>query len=61
MISPEERAQFARIKESYREWLQRARDESDERRAAGRRRHDGDAERFGESGGAREPMRGRAH
>lgn len=37
MISPEESAQFARIKESYREWLERARRESDERRAAQRR------------------------
>jgi hypothetical protein len=37
MITPEESAQFARIKESYREWLERARRESDERRAAQRR------------------------
>ncbi|HEV7590466.1 MAG TPA: hypothetical protein VGO40_20310 [Longimicrobium sp.] len=37
MISPEERAQFARIKEGYRDWLERARRESDERRAAQRR------------------------
>ena len=37
MISPEERAQFARIKEGYREWLERARRESDERRMAQRR------------------------
>ena len=37
MISPEERAQFARMKEGYREWLERARRESDERRAAQRR------------------------
>jgi hypothetical protein len=37
MISPEERAQFARIKEGYREWLERARRESDERRVAQRR------------------------
>jgi hypothetical protein len=37
MISPEESAQFARIKEGYRDWLERARRESDERRAAQRR------------------------
>jgi len=37
MISPEERAQFARIKEGYRDWLERARRESDERRVAQRR------------------------
>jgi hypothetical protein len=37
MISPEESAQFARIKEGYREWLERARRESDARRAAQRR------------------------
>ncbi|MFL5386924.1 MAG: hypothetical protein ACJ8J0_04195 [Longimicrobiaceae bacterium] len=37
MITPEERAQFARMKEGYRAWLERARRESDERRAAQRR------------------------
>ncbi|HVG44465.1 MAG TPA: hypothetical protein VM890_07025 [Longimicrobium sp.] len=37
MILPEERAQMARIKEGYREWLERARRESDEQRAAQRR------------------------
>jgi hypothetical protein len=37
MISPEESAQFARIKEGYRDWLERARRESDERRVAQRR------------------------
>lgn len=37
MITPEERAQFARMKEGYRAWLERARRESDERRVAQRR------------------------
>jgi len=36
MISPEDSARFARMKEGYREWLQRARRESDERRVAAR-------------------------
>ena len=37
MISPEDGARFAHMKEGYREWLQAARRESDERRAAARR------------------------
>jgi hypothetical protein len=36
MITPEDRGRFARMKEGYREWLQRARQESDERRVAAR-------------------------
>jgi hypothetical protein len=36
MISPEDSARFAQMKEGYREWLQRARRESDERRMAAR-------------------------
>jgi hypothetical protein len=36
MIAPEDSARFARMKEGYREWLQRARRESDERRMAAR-------------------------
>lgn len=36
MISPEERARFAHLKEGYREWLERARRESDDRRVAAR-------------------------
>jgi len=56
MISPEERARFAHIKEGYREWLQRARRESDERRVAAREpagygRRAGDAPRQPEAFG----------
>jgi len=36
MITPEDRGRFAQMKEGYREWLQRARRESDERRVAAR-------------------------
>ena len=37
MISPEDSARFAHMKEGYREWLERTRRESNERRAAARR------------------------
>jgi hypothetical protein len=55
MISPEERAQFARIKEGYRDWLERARRESDERRAA-QRRPRSERQRAFPDGERREPM-----
>ncbi len=56
MILPEERAQFARIKEGYREWLQRARRESDEARLA-QRRPRGDREQPSAQPERGEPMR----
>jgi hypothetical protein len=56
MILPEERAQFARIKEGYREWLARARRESDEARAA-QRRPRGDREQPPAQPERGEPMR----
>lgn len=60
MILPEERAQLARIKEGYRDWLERARHESDQRRAASHRRGpDGDT-RAGDPRTAREPLHGGA-
>ena len=57
MISPEERAQFARIKEGYREWLERARRESDERRVAQRRTR-GEREGSSDRRQRNDPMRG---
>ena len=57
MILPEERAQFARIKEGYREWLERARRESDEARAAQRRPRAGREQPSAEPRERGEPMR----
>lgn len=52
MISPEESRDLGRIREGYREWLARARRESDERRMAATRRHpDGDGWREGDRPG----------
>ena len=57
MILPEDRGQFARMKEGYREWLERARRESDERRAA-QRRPRREREQPSPDRGRDEPMRG---
>jgi hypothetical protein len=48
MILPEESGRFAQIKEGYREWLERARRESDERRVAARRAAPGGGRRMGD-------------
>lgn len=48
MISPEETRDLARLREGYRDWLEKARRESDERRMAARRRHDGGGRRMGD-------------
>jgi len=48
MITPQESGNLSRIKEGYREWLERARRESDERRMAARRNPDGGGRRQGE-------------
>jgi hypothetical protein len=57
MISPEDSARFAHIKEGYREWLERARRESDERRAAVRRPLAG-GRRAGDPPASPDPMGG---
>ena len=61
MISPEESRNLGRIREGYREWLERARRESDERRMAARRSSDGGGRRIGDSperSGSRDDRRG---
>ena len=49
MISPEESRNLGRIREGYREWLEHARRESDERRMATRRNPDGGGRRMGDA------------
>ena len=49
MISPEESRDLGRLREGYREWLEKARRESDERRVAARRNPDGGGRRAGDS------------
>jgi tetratricopeptide (TPR) repeat protein len=49
MISPEESRDLGRIREGYREWLERARRESDERRMAARRHPDDGGRRLGDA------------
>jgi hypothetical protein len=57
MISPEEGGQLARLKEGYREWLERTRRESDQRRAAQRRPRGEREARSAEPAQPRERMR----
>jgi hypothetical protein len=56
MISPEESRNLGRIKEGYRDWLERARRESDERRMAARRYAPGGGRRAGDPPGRPEPL-----
>lgn len=55
MITPEESGQLARIKEGYREWLEQARRESDERRLAARRASRAGGRRMGDRPADAEP------